>query len=204
LGAYLLGSLPTGYLMARARGVDIRKVGSGNIGATNVFRILGRAAGILVLIVDALKGLVACTLVSGLADRTLNPSPGTAVPESLRLLAGVCVVLGHNYSCWLRFHGGKGIATSAGVLIALVPRALLICLVLWGLTFGLGRYVSLASLVAAMALPFAVWLTGGSGPLLAIMSLLALLAVYTHRANIRRLLQGTEHRFGKTTDSPAS
>ena len=197
LAAYALGSLPTGFLVASARGVDIRRVGSGNIGATNVLRVLGRPAGILVLVVDALKGFLACAVLADLVHRNLDSTGGTSALESLRLLAGVCAVLGHNYSCWLKFHGGKGVATSAGVLIALVPRALILCLVLWTLVFGLTRYVSLASMAAALGLPLAVWLTGGRGPLLAVMSLLTALTLYKHRTNFRRLLDGTEHRFGK-------
>ena len=151
LAAYLLGSLPTGYLVARARGVDIRAHGSGNIGATNVFRILGKPAGIFVLVVDGLKGYAACTWMSDLVLRWfVNP---TVAPEAVRILAGVAAILGHNYTCWLRFKGGKGIATSAGVLAAVVPAALAIILVIWIVVFALTKYVSLASISASFALP---------------------------------------------------
>ncbi len=206
LAAYLLGSIPTGYLVAKAKGVDIRSVGSGNIGATNVFRILGKQAGIFVLLVDALKGWVAVVAIVNFypALRDALPSlfssaEGTAgqVREYLGIIAGVSAILGHNYTCFLRFKGGKGIATTAGVLVALVPMALLIVLGVWILTFAVSRYVSLASITAAFCLPFGVWALNGSRLMLLVTSLLALLAIYKHKANIQRLLNGTENRIGK-------
>ncbi len=198
LAAYLLGSIPTGYLVARARQLDIRRLGSGNIGATNVFRTLGRAAGTFVLAVDFLKGYVACQfLATGITAFLAHLLPPDAAQSEIPLLiAGVAAILGHNYTCWLHFRGGKGIATSAGVLTALVPWALLIGLGVWLTLFALFRYVSLASIGAALALPMAVWLTGSSPTLILITLSLAVLAVYTHRANIQRLLNGTEHRIG--------
>ena len=148
--AYLLGSVPTGYLVARARGIDIRSVGSGNIGATNVFRILGKRAGAFVLLADALKGALAVLLL----PRWLG---GEAADERMQaaLVAGVCAVLGHNFTCWLRFKGGKGIATSAGVLAAWAPWPFLATLGVFGAVLAASRYVSLASIVAAAALPLA-------------------------------------------------
>src|SRR5947207_6616979 len=122
--AYLLGSIPTGFLVAKARGVDIRTVGSGNIGATNAFRVLGKGFGIFVLLVDALKGWVAVQIGAALVAQFI---PGVEL-NHLRITAGICAILGHNFTCWLNFKGGKGIATSAGVLIALVPLALAIIL----------------------------------------------------------------------------
>lgn len=194
LAAYLLGSLPTGYLVARARGVDIRAHGSGNIGATNVFRILGKPAGIFVLLVDGLKGFAACAWVSDLVLRWFANS-GVA-PEPVRIVAGIAAILGHNYTCWLRFKGGKGIATSAGVLGALVPVALVIILTIWIVVFALTKYVSLASISAAFALPFATWATQRDLPLILVMAAVGALAIYKHRANIQRLLEGTENRVG--------
>ena len=136
LAAYLLGSIPTGYLVARAKGVDIRTVGSGNIGATNVFRILGKPAGIFVLLVDALKGWVAVRIAAfWLVDTLLPPDSLGGSREIGAIVAALFAVLGHNYTCWLRFKGGKGIATSAGVLTALVPWALLIILAVWIVVF---------------------------------------------------------------------
>src|SRR2546429_364518 len=159
LVAYLLGSIPTGFLVAKARGIDIRTVGSGNIGATNVFRALGTPAGILVLLADALKGWVAVVVVAKLVYRWLAWTPDPQGQEWLAICAGLAAILGHNYTCWLHFKGGKGIATSAGVVLALVPWALVIILGIWIAVFALTRYVSLASICAAFALPFAAWMT---------------------------------------------
>ncbi len=193
VGAYLLGSLPTGYLVGRARGLDIRAVGSGNIGATNVFRTLGNWAGSIVLAVDLLKGLLACTLLVLLIRQLPLPGPHPAEEaETLAIIAGVFAILGHNYPCWLGFRGGKGIATSAGVLIALVPLALLVILTVWIVLFVLTRYVSVASMAASFTLPFAVWLTGGSQRMILVTATLATLAILKHRTNLQRLFQGTE------------
>ena len=123
--AYLLGSIPTGFLVGKARGIDIRTMGSGNIGATNVFRYFGTVAGVLVLAVDALKGFIAVALLTRLVWHALGKSGTANEREALEIVAGLAAILGHNFTCWLRFKGGKGIATSAGVLVALVPYALL-------------------------------------------------------------------------------
>jgi glycerol-3-phosphate acyltransferase PlsY len=206
IAAYFLGSIPTGYLVARARNVDIRTVGSGNIGATNVFRILGKPAGVFVLAADALKGFVACRVVAPwvLSLFGSHDSAGTATLEYVSVVAGIFAVLGHNYTCWLRFQGGKGIATSAGVLVAIVPWALLIILLVWIVVFALTRYVSLASICASFTLPFAVWLTGGSLAMIGITAGMAALAIYKHRANIQRLIRGTESRIGSVKHSSPS
>lgn len=196
LGGYLLGSVPTGYLVAKGRGVDIRSVGSGNIGATNVFRILGVAAGVFVLLVDAVKGVVP-VVAAHLLWRAWDPWASALTVEWAGLVAGFCAVLGHNYTCWLRFKGGKGIATSAGVLAAVVPGAFLVLLGVFAGVLLATRYVSLASISAAVALPFAVWATEGSLNLIVVTAVLGALAVYKHKANIRRLLNGTENRLGK-------
>ena len=205
IAAYLLGSIPTGYLVARARHVDIRSLGSGNIGATNVFRTLGRAAGSFVLAVDFMKGFLACHFLAPGISALLTPNlvADSGHWEIALLVAGTAAILGHNYTCWLQFRGGKGIATSAGVLTAVVPWALLIGLGVWLTLFALFRYVSLASIGAALALPVAVWLTGSSLPLILITIGLAILAIYKHRSNIQRLLNGTEHRIG-SSPSPSN
>jgi glycerol-3-phosphate acyltransferase PlsY len=195
--AYLLGSIPTGYLVAQGRGVDIRTVGSGNIGATNVLRTLGKPAGIFVLLMDALKGWLAVAVLPTLTLLVLGrgAATSTATRAALEILGGLCVIVGHNYTCWLHFKGGKGIATSAGVLLALVPWALLIIFVVWVLVFLCTRYVSLASIAASATLPFAAWLTHETMPKVIVTVAMALLAIGKHRANIQRLLQGTEPRF---------
>lgn len=205
IGAYLLGSIPTGYLVARARGVDIRSIGSGNIGATNVFRVLGKSAGVGVLAVDALKGFAACGVLAPMIVKRFFPElHGDASHlDYLALVAGGCAVLGHNYTCWLKFKGGKGIATSAGVLVALVPWAFLIILAVFVVAFAATRYVSLGSVLAAFCLPFAAWLTGESKIKIVVTTAMALLAIYKHKANIQRLLNGTEARLG-APKSPTS
>jgi len=204
IAAYLLGSIPTGYLVARARRVDIRNIGSGNIGATNVFRTLGRTLGTFVLAVDFMKGLVACRLLApGIVTLLLPRLPADSVEHEVAMLvAAVTAILGHNYTCWLHFRGGKGIATSAGVLTAMVPWALLVGLGVWLTSFALFRYVSLASIAAAITMPIAVWLTGGSPTLILVILGLAILAVYKHRSNIQRLLNGTEPRIGSRPGIP--
>jgi glycerol-3-phosphate acyltransferase PlsY len=196
LAAYFLGSIPTGFLVARAKGIDIRTVGSGNIGATNVFRHLGKPAGVLVLLVDALKGWLAVTVLSKLIGAWIEPSAGALEMEWLAICAGVGAILGHNFTCWLHFKGGKGIATSAGALTALVPGPLLIILGVWIVVFALTRYVSLGSISAAVALPFACLLTRQSVTILVVTSVISALAIYKHKPNIKRLLAGTESRIG--------
>jgi len=156
--AYLLGSIPSGYLAGRAKGIDIRSVGSGNIGATNVFRILGKPAGIIVLVVDGLKGWVSVAWVPQLVVRLLAPGAWSeSSAEYLKIIAGMSAILGHNYTCWLKFKGGKGIATSAGVVAALIPQAFVIAVTAWVVVCLLTRYVSVASITAALLLPVATW-----------------------------------------------
>src|SRR5205085_11144412 len=174
-------------MVAKAKGVDIRAVGSGNIGATNVFRILGKPAGITVLLIDALKGFIACRFVAF--------GPG-APSEMHQMVAGLFAILGHNYTCWLRFKGGKGIATSAGVLLALVPAGFAIALVAFLIVFAISKFVSLSSIIAAIVLPFAVWWAGATPKMIGLMVVLSAMAIYKHRANISRLMAGTESRIG--------
>ena len=196
---YFLGSIPTGFLVARSRGIDIRSVGSGNMGATNVFRTLGKGPGILVLLIDALKGAVAVMIARILFVPLADTHASVAwVP----MIAALAAVLGHNYTCWLGFKGGKGIATSAGVLAALVPIPFLVTLVLWIVVFALSRYVSLASIVAAAGLPVATALHREPLPVVCLTLLLALLAIWKHRPNMERLLAGTENRVGKPRTKP--
>jgi glycerol-3-phosphate acyltransferase PlsY len=202
LVGYLLGSIPTGFLIGKARGIDIRTVGSGNIGATNVVRSLGKPAGALVLLGDAAKGWLAVAAVAPLISALLGVPGDYLNQEWLRICAGLAALLGHNYTCFLHFKGGKGIATSAGVLAALVPISLLIILAMWIVVFGLTRYVSLASIAASLTLPVATWLTGQSLALILVTSGMTVLAVYKHKANIQRLLNGTEGRMGSKPLAP--
>lgn len=203
--SYFLGSIPSGYLAGKMRGVDIRQAGSGNIGATNVFRILGKQAGIAVLLADALKGWLAVALVAQFVALAFGPPNMTpeAAPSRhvLELIAGITAILGHNYTCWLRFKGGKGIATTGGVLIAWLPVPFLVVLGVWVLVFAISRYVSLASILTALALPFATWWWNGRPSMIIVTSLLSAMAIYKHRSNITRLLNGTENRFGKKQEA---
>jgi glycerol-3-phosphate acyltransferase PlsY len=201
LVAYVFGSIPTGFLVAKARGVDIRSVGSGNIGATNVFRILGRPAGVFVLLMDALKGIVAVVIAMRFIAPIFLDNPGFQSREWVGVCGAIGAILGHNFTFWLHFKGGKGIATSAGVLLALVPWSLLIILLVWLVLFAITRYVSLASICASATLPFAAWFTGESPTMIWITSGLAALAIYKHRANIKRLLNGTESRVSAKKDN---
>ena len=206
IAAYLLGSVPTGFLVARARGIDIRAAGSGNIGATNAMRVLGKPAGIFVLLMDALKGYVACAWLPPLILNWLAPHySGLFVdfkiqPVELQVrfhvVAGIFAVLGHNYTCWLKFKGGKGIATSAGVYLALAPLPLLIAAVVFILALLATRYVSVGSISAAVALTAAVWMLTPHNVLLGIVTtVLGVLAIYKHKGNLQRLAAGTESRL---------
>jgi acyl phosphate:glycerol-3-phosphate acyltransferase len=192
---YLLGSVPSGYLVAKSQGVDIRRHGSGNIGATNVLRVLGKKWGYLVFACDVLKGFLAVKIAAYAA------SVGHANVVLGAVLGAVACILGHNYTIWLKFKGGKGIATSGGVLLGLFPpKVILAVLVVWLAVFLVGRYVSLASISAAVCLPLAVFLLmTRSGPdfwLLFWFSVaIGALAVWRHRSNLARLANGTESRF---------
>jgi len=193
--SYMLGSTPSGYLVGMARGIDVRSAGSGNIGATNVVRVLGKKAGAIVLISDAFKGFISARWVPLLALQ-IFPAGGTR--ENLALVGGAAAILGHIYPCWLKFKGGKGIATTGGVVLAWVPAACFITVGFWILGLLISRYVSVASIVAAVVLPFAVWFCDGSQTMIIVITAVSLLAIYKHKANIHRLLTGAERRIGKS------
>ena len=213
---YLLGALPFGYLVARAHGVDIFKVGSGSPGATNVKRVLGSKAGNTVFALDALKGALAAGWPKALdwfwSSSATNGSVGTDSFVSTVMIGGVTILdfhylvamslagivgalLGHSFSCFTRFKGGKGVATGAGGLLVLLPTATLIAGAIWVVTFYTSRYVSLASLVAAVVLPVAAWFLGRPPVLVGFAALIAVFVLIRHRANIQRLIAGTENRF---------
>ncbi len=211
LGAYLLGSIPFGYLAAKLKGIDIRTVGSGNIGATNAMRVLGKPTGIAVMLLDAAKGFAAVVILAPLIFDHFSPIEywikpfnfaGLDKAMNFAVLAGVCAVLGHNYTCWLKFKGGKGIATTAGVYLALAPWPLLIALAVFVLAIGLTKYVSVGSIAGAIALPAAVWIFTPNNTLLGIVTTaLGALAIYKHKGNIQRLMAGTENRLGQKKES---
>ncbi|MEY5063199.1 MAG: Glycerol-3-phosphate acyltransferase [Verrucomicrobiota bacterium] len=189
---FLLGSLPCGYWLARSKGVDIRKKGSGNIGATNVGRILGKEWGYLVFALDALKGWLAVWL----AGEFLQAG------DNWTVITGMAAVTGHVFSPWLNFKGGKGVATSAGVLLGLAPAALFWTAAVWGVSFAIKRIVSVSSLLAAAAFPFLVmWLEPGRPVLSVAAWALAALVWYRHRDNLQRLAQGKENGFSQPKKS---
>jgi glycerol-3-phosphate acyltransferase PlsY len=190
---YLVGSTPFGYIAGRMKGIDIREHGSKNIGSTNVLRVLGKGIGYPVFALDVLKGVVPVLLARLYAQQ--------AEPEGLvPALTCVATILGHNYTFWLGFKGGKGIATSAGALLPIMPFTIVAAVTLWIVTFLTTRYVSLGSIVAALTLPASFLFQGLSTgewnwPLLGLASLIGGLAVFKHRANIERLRKGTESKF---------
>src|SRR6266480_1904338 len=197
IGSYLLGSIPFGYLAGRIGGIDIRKCGSGNVGATNVMRTLGKSYGYPVFVADFLKGFGAVKMSLLIATRVQSEWNS---PEMFGILAAISSVIGHSFPVWLHFKGGKGVATSAGALFALAPVAALVGVAIWILTFWLTRYVSLASIAAAAALPLIILastsLSRTTGRLLFYSSVcLAAVVIWRHRSNLSRLMRGTEPRF---------
>ena len=179
LGSYLIGSFPSGYLIGRLKGIDIRRVGSGNIGATNVYRTLGKGPAILTFLLDVGKGIVAVVL-GKLTGNSWFP-----------LFAGLLAILGHNYSAFLSLKGGKGVATGFGVIIGLFPLAALFIFLVWSGTLLISGYVSISSLVASFSLPlFLLWQEKKGMAILALIIFLFIL--YSHRENIKRLVKGKE------------
>ncbi len=187
---YLIGSVSFAVLLAKARGVDIFAVGSGNPGATNVLRVLGRPYGYACFTLDALKGAGAVLLGKGMALQ------GGLDPQGAGLVALLGAILGHSFSVFLKFRGGKGVATTVGGLFALLPPVMLVGALLWLVVFFLSRYVSLASIVLAVSLPVSALLLRLDTYLVLFCALLAAIIIVRHRANIRRLLDGTEPRTG--------
>jgi glycerol-3-phosphate acyltransferase PlsY len=210
LSCYLIGATPFGYLVGRARGIDIRSVGSGNIGATNVGRILGKPWGLLVFVLDVAKGLAPTLTVGTLLEswsQTWSIS-GMAV-NILWLGGGICCILGHNFPVYLRFRGGKGVATSLGIVLGVYPYltvAGLLAFAVWLIVTVATRTVSLGSICAAVALPLllaacTLWenysVFAENLPVLGFATLASALVIYRHRENIKRLRAGTERRIGE-------
>jgi len=211
--SYLLGSIPFGYLLVwMFRGEDVRKSGSGNIGATNVARIGSKGLGVATLVLDAAKGYAAVEFAFWLAGRYRleGPIPTSLYDRSadglsshtiffLAALAAFVAIMGHVFTFWLRFKGGKGVAVAAGSFVALAPRAMLLVLVLFVVIVALTRYISLGSMLAALAFPLAVWWLGPAErttvPILLLIAASSVLIIVRHKDNIQRLLSGTENRF---------
>jgi glycerol-3-phosphate acyltransferase PlsY len=201
--SYLLGSIPFGYLLVRVfRGKDIRQTGSGNIGATNVARSGAKGLGIATLVLDALKGALAVGLAALIAESKYNlcgdfVQHPCAPASRLMSLAALCAVLGHVFPIWLHFKGGKGVATALGVFCVLFPKAILVALAIFILVVAITRYVSLGSILGAIAFPVAAYFMQAPDWIsLLLASSVSLIIILKHHQNIRRLLAGTENRFG--------
>ncbi len=221
LFAFLLGSIPFGLIIAKSRGINIREHGSGNIGATNVLRVVGKKYGITCFILDFLKGLIPALIgysiykfnratpdplaIDFIRQHAFDFGNDQFKAQSMQVFTGLCAILGHNYSPWVNFKGGKGIATSAGVIAAFMPAGLVILIAVFYLTFKLTRYVSVASMAAAASLPI-IMITGSwyhgklqagtwNKPLFIFTLFISIMAIFKHRGNIKNLLNGTENRF---------
>ncbi len=202
--AYLLGSIPFGYILVRIfTGADVRAQGSGNIGATNVARTGKKGLAIATLLLDALKGYLAVYLTFATITTYRNGPRGyeldTHIAYLLASIAALFAILGHMYPVWLKFKGGKGVATGLGVFLALAPKAVLIVLVFFVIVVAITRYVSLGSIVAAALFPIAFYYMHpqhGTPVILAMISGVSLLIIWKHRENIRRLIAGNENKFG--------
>jgi glycerol-3-phosphate acyltransferase PlsY len=183
-GAYLLGSIPTGLLLGKAYGIDVRKEGSGNIGATNLYRTVGRKVGIMTLAGDCLKGMLPVLAVKF-----------SSLPVEYAAWVGLAAFCGHVFSIFLRFRGGKGVATALGVFLALSPRAVTISVGVFVVLMLVWRYVSLGSISAAAVMPIAVWVLGEGRVVVGVTMIVAVIVIFRHTENIRRLVAGTESRF---------
>lgn len=226
--AFLLGSIPFGLLIAKANGINIREHGSGNIGATNVLRVVGKKYGITCFFLDFFKGFIPVLLAINLVTFA-DYSPFISLPflesftvefnsqinaQTFHVIAALLPILGHNYSPWVGFKGGKGIATSAGALVPLMPVGIPILILVWFIAFKITRYVSLASMIAAAALPalvvFGSWKHGKlhdgtwNKPLLIFALFIGAMAIWKHRSNIKNLLNGTENKFTKKSKTNES
>ncbi len=198
--SYLLGSIPTSIIVSRlARGIDIRKYGSGNAGGTNVFRVMGWKWGVFVMLLDIFKGFIA---TFGIGRLLYTPEIPVQI-ELMQIFAGCSAIIGHIWTIYAGFKGGKGVGTAAGMLLALFPVALLICLLIFGIVVSTTRIVSVSSISAAVALPIVLTIfryvlnIPVALPLYYFGFIAAVLIVFTHRSNIKRLLNGTENRFGR-------
>ncbi len=189
LAAYLMGAIPTSYLVGKLHGIDLREHGSGNLGGTNAYRVMGLSAGIPVVSVDVAKGFVPAYFF---------PSWDGAALGDLALLYGLAAIGGHVWSIFVGFRGGKGVATGAGVLVALAPTSALISLLVWIGVVAITGYVSAASISAATLVPLTAWLTDEATSTIVFCAAIAMFVWWTHRDNVRRLIRGEENRFGRS------
>lgn len=191
IAAYLIGSIPTSYLVGRVRGIDVRKEGSGNVGATNALRVIGKLPALIVLIADIFKGVFAVTFLASFFYNT-----GIAVNYNLfRTLLGLSTIAGHNWSIFLKFKGGKGVATSCGVLMVLLPAAMAVAASVFFITVWRTKYVSLGSILLSITVPIVAALSGKDFVLVMLSVTICIIICYRHKSNITRLLTGTENRI---------
>src|SRR3954465_9611931 len=205
LAAYAVGSIPAAYLAGMSKGIDLRKHGSGNLGATNVFRVLGAKIGAAVFAFDMAKGAIPVLYFARWVDPSLTARwPGDAHVIT-GILCGVSAIVGHVRPMWLKFgKGGKGVATSGGVFLALAPLETLLAIAAFAVTVLASGYVSLGSLVTAVLLPVLIFIRDGArSPMFVVCALVAAFVFWSHRANIARLRRGEEHRFGKQGTAPS-
>lgn len=196
--AYLAGATPFGYIAGRMRGIDLRQHGSGNIGATNAIRVLGKPIGIAVFLCDAIKGCLPVYIALRVSDSSF-----------IHIATAMAAILGHTYTFWLRFKGGKGVATTTGALLPILPWTLLAALITWIVTVRITRYVSVASIAAALVVPisitFQAWLSGRWDPVILCFGvILCALVIWKHRSNIARLRRGEENRIIRRSSSNPS
>ena len=208
LGAYLLGSIPWGFIIGRIYGVDVRTVGSKNIGATNVTRTVGKTAGKVCFFLDFIKGALPVLAIQLYGRKFIEDQP-----DWLVLVVMTAAIVGHMFPIFLKFKGGKGVSTAAGAIVALAPYPLLVAFIVWVVMFFISRYVSVASITAAVVLSVVAWIfrwtnfgseVARSTWTLCFLTAISLLTVIRHHGNIRRLLNGTETRFGKTKDEKSA
>lgn len=190
--AYILGSMPTGYLVGKAKGIDVRTAGSGNVGATNVLRVVGKLPAFVALIADILKGVIAVTILASFFYNKDAPLGFSA----FRALLGLAVIAGHNWSIFLKFKGGKGVATSFGVMMVLLPDAMAIASAVFLITLCITRYVSLGSLLLSITVPITAVITGKEIEFVIMSVTICILIGYRHKNNIKRLLSGIENKIG--------
>lgn len=188
---YAFGSVPFAFIVARRAGIDVRVAGSGNVGAANVLRTTGMPLGVVVMALDILKGVVSVALASSVEG---TPSAMAA--------AGAAAIVGHIYPIWLRFHGGKGVAVAAGVFSVLAPFATVVAASVFLLVVWTSRVISLGSVAATVTLPSVAMLSGAPGPVVAAATGSGALILFRHRANVRRILSGTERRMGLRAEAP--
>ena len=196
--AYVIGATPFGFLAGKMKGIDIRDHGSGNIGATNVMRTLGKPVGITVLVLDIVKGMLPVIIALCVSDSSL-----------IAIAASIAAIMGHNYTFWLGFKGGKGIATTAGAVVPIIPLAVLFAVATWLVTLKISRYVSVASIAAALAIPLEVLVESlirnhFDVPIFSFATFVCLLAIWKHRSNIGRLKRGEEPKAGSKKLPPPS